>query len=145
MTSQHKTNTHPFYDKLAKDRHSSIFLTSQQNTGTHPFLMRSQRNTGTHPFFMPSQHNTGTHPFFMTSQHNTGTHPFYIGMYIHICTHIYVHIFTSQKECLHIFSPTAPPVVVRQCRALLDLLLQTLHGKPQVTDQRHSHLPKSNL
>ena len=39
----------------------------------------------------------------MTSQHNTGTHPFYIGMYIHICTHIYVHIYTSQKECLCIF------------------------------------------
>ena len=39
----------------------------------------------------------------MTSQHNTGTHPFYIGMYIHICTHIYVHILTSQKECLCIF------------------------------------------
>ena len=42
-------------------------------------------------------------------------------------------------------SPAAPPVVVRQCRALLDLLLQMLHGKPRVTDQRHSHLPKSNL
>ena len=52
---------------------------------------------------MPSQHNTGTHPFFMTSQHNTGIHPFYIGMYTHICTHIYVHINTSQKECLCIF------------------------------------------
>ena len=67
-----------FYDKIVWDRYSSIF-------------------------FMPSQHNTGTHPFFMTSQHNTDTHPFYIGMYIHICTHIYVHIYTSQKECLHIF------------------------------------------
>ena len=39
----------------------------------------------------------------MTSQHNTGTDPFYIGMYIHICTHIYVHMYTSQKESLCIF------------------------------------------
>ena len=28
-------------------------------------------------------------------------------MYIHIYTHIYVHKYTSQKECLHIFSPSA--------------------------------------
>ena len=36
----------------------------------------------------------------MTSQQNTGTHPFYIG---NIYTHIYVHKYTSQKKCLHIF------------------------------------------
>ena len=65
---------------------------------------------------MPSQHNAGTHPFSKTSQHNTGTHPFYIGMYIHICTHIYVHIFTSQKECLHMF-------FVRSCEILLASML----------------------
>ena len=65
---------------------------------------------------MTSQHNTGTHPFLMTSQHNTGTHPFYIGMYIHICTHIYVHIYTSQQECLCNFKcyPSQYPIVINQ-------------------------------
>ena len=42
----------------------------------------------------------------MTSWQKTGAHLFYIGMYIHIYTHIYVHKYTSQKECLHIFSPS---------------------------------------
>ena len=40
----------------------------------------------------------------MTSWHKTGAHPFYIGMYLHIYTHMDVHRFTSQKECLHIFT-----------------------------------------
>ena len=39
----------------------------------------------------------------MTSWHKTGAHPLYIGMYLHIYTHMDVHKFTSQKECLHIF------------------------------------------
>ena len=208
MTSQHKTGTHPFlwqasirpilihfYDKLAKDRHSSIFLTSQQNTGTHPFFMpsqhnagthpffktsqhntgthpflwqasirpilihfydklakdrhssiflTSQQNTGTHPFFMPSQHNAGTHPIFKTSQHNTGTHPFYIGMYIHICTHIYVHIFTSQKECLHIFSRVfARPDFVLDCCSCYTLCLVVKHFL--IVSSHHFWLSKTSL
>ena len=47
-------------------------------------------------------YETGLHPFFKTSQHKTGVHPFYIGMYIHIFMCIY--IYTSQKECLCIFT-----------------------------------------
>ena len=77
MTSQHKTNIHPFFWQAGKRPALIHFLTSQQNTGTHPF-------------FMPSQHNAGTHPFFKTSQQNTGTHPFYIGMYVHIFMYIYL-------------------------------------------------------
>ena len=78
-------------------------MTSQHKTNTHSFLWQAGKRPAL-IHFLTSQHNAGTHPFFKTSQHNTGTHPFYIGMYIHICTHIYVHIFTSQKERLHIFS-----------------------------------------
>ena len=93
MTSQHKTNTHPFswqagirpalihfYDKPAEDQFSSIFV---------------------------------------TSWHKTSAHPFYIGMYIHIYTHIYVHKFTSQKECLQgIFTYFWRNVTAGRCHGL---------------------------
>ena len=92
---------------------------------------------------MTSQHKTNTHPFlwqagkrpaliFLTSQQNTGTHPFYIGMYIQICTHIYVHIYTSQKECLHIFSQTQHLAMSEIEEMIRQTLSETLRSYPDV-------------
>ena len=61
MTSQHKTGTHPFlwqasirpvlihfYDKPAEDQYSSIFMTSWQKTGAHPFYIGMYIHIYTH-------------------------------------------------------------------------------------------------
>ena len=94
-----------FYDKMAWDRTAFIFMTTWHETGLHPSLWQASiRPVLIHFDDKPAKDRYSS--IFMTSQHKTGTHPFYIAMYIHtIYTHIYVHIYTSQKECLCIFFP----------------------------------------
>ena len=92
MTSQHKTGTHPFlwqasirpilihfFDKLAKDRHSSIFMTSQHRTGTHPFLWQASIiPVLIHFFDKPSyRYSSILHRYVYTH------------IYTYLCTYIY--------------------------------------------------------
>ena len=92
MTSQHKTGTHPFlwqasirpilthfFDKLAKDRHSSIFMTSQHRTGTHPFLWQASIiPVLIHFFDKPSyRYSSILHRYVYTH------------VYTYLCTYIY--------------------------------------------------------
>ena len=142
MTSQHKTNTHPFlwwtswhktgtypflwqasirpvlihfFDRLAQYRYSSIFMTSQHKTCTHPFFMTSHHKTGTHPFLWqagirpvlihfydkPAQDLYSS--IFMTSHHKTGTHPFLWQASIKTCTHPFLWQATIRPVLIHFY------------------------------------------
>ena len=103
-TSQRNTGTHSFlwqasirpilihfYDKLAKDRHSSIF------------------------FDKPAKYRYSS--IFLTSWHKTGAHPFYIGMYIQTYTHMYMYINILFRRNVYIFFLWFPFFFHTSCEA----------------------------
>ena len=128
MTSHHKTGTHPFlwqagirpalihfYDKPASYRYSSIFMTSQHNAGTHPFLWQAS--------IMPVLIHFYDKPALC--RYLSILHRY---VYTHIYTYLCTYIYTSQKECLHIFHTHAHPHTLGNARVALPLWVLGFYG-----------------